>query len=207
MNLGQAEAIARAARATSWFGGLSGFGGTLRRSVHRQGQLWVVGSEADEPWHFTAHLEALARYRGVPELAPTLVRWQRPSNASAPGISVDDMAAGGIGQTVLAISEDPDDPELLERLADAKRRGATILGLTSGDGDGMDSVAHEAHTVAADATARVGRLAMLCDFEVATHLVGVTATSVRGEGAVSRWRAWRPRHRGLPAVPDEPRAS
>jgi hypothetical protein len=192
MNLGQAETLARAGRASAWFGGLAGFAGSLRRSVHAPGQLLVVGSPDAEPWHFTAHLESLAHYRDVPQLAPTLVRWTEPVG-SAPGIGVEQMTAGGSGQVILAISEGISDPELLERLADARRRGATILGLSGGQSTALDdlaSVAHEAHTVAPGQTVSVGRLPVLCDFELASHLVGVHAVSGRAQ-STSRWRPWR----------------
>jgi hypothetical protein len=198
VNLGQAESVARSARTTPWFRGLAGFGATLRRSVQQPGQLLVVGSAEDEPWHFTAHLEALARYRGAPELAPTLVRWHSAPGRGAPGISIEDMTAGGLGRAVLAISDGPGDEELLQRLADARRRGATILGL-SGDtatggeagGDSLAAVAHEAHTVVPGGVTRLGRIPVACDFELATHLVGVTAVSRQHSHPASRWRPWR----------------
>jgi hypothetical protein len=191
MNLGQAETVARAARASVWFASLAGFAGSLRQSVRTSGQLLVVGSPDAEPWHFTAHLESLAHYRGAPELTPTLVRWVEPTG-SAPGIGVEQMTAGGAGRVILAISEGSSDGELLERLATARHRGATILGL-SGDrsstlGD-LACVSHESHTVQSGQTVSVGRLPVLCDFDLASHLIGVNAVS--GHAVSSRWRPWR----------------
>jgi hypothetical protein len=192
MNLGQTETLARAGRASAWFSGLAGFAGSLRRSVHAPGQLLVVGSPDAEPWHFTAHLESLAQYRDVPQLTPTLVRWTEPVG-STPGIGVEQMTAGGTGRVILAISEGVSDTELLERLADARRRGATILGLSGDQSTALNdlaSVAHEAHTVVPGHTVSIGRLPVLCDFELASHLVGVNAVSARG-ASHSRWRPWR----------------
>jgi hypothetical protein len=206
MNLGQAETVARAARASAWFGGLAGFAATLRGSVHVPGQLLVVGAADAEPWHFTAHLESLARYRGTPELAPTLIRWHNPARG-APGMSIEEMTGGGIGRVILAISEGSSDVDLLERLTDARRHGATVLGLSgqparSANGsdtthrDDLEAVAHETHTVESGQAVRLGRLPVLCDFELATHLVGINAVSAEGRSGLRR-HLWRTRTTSL----------
>jgi hypothetical protein len=49
------------------------------RGGHEPGRLLVVGTPEDEPWHLTAHLADAARWRSLPSLQPTLVRWQVPS--------------------------------------------------------------------------------------------------------------------------------
>ena len=43
----------------------------------------LVGTPDEEPWHLTAHLSDEARISGIPELAPTLVRWQVPRGRTA----------------------------------------------------------------------------------------------------------------------------
>lgn len=172
MQLGQAEAVGRRARATAWFGRLARFGTAVRYAGHRPGELLVVGPEGDEPWHLTAHLEDLARYRGVPELTPTLVRWQPPPGRS-PGIAIDELAAGGRDRTVLVVSEGAATAPLLERLEAARRRGSTVFGLAgSGTDSDLEQVAHE--------TCRVGEepvkgTPFVVDFDVAGHLVGIAA--------------------------------
>jgi hypothetical protein len=182
MNLTYAESITRAARASTWLGSLAGFAATLRGSVQSPGQLLIVGSPDAEPWHFTAHLDNLARFRGARELTPTLVRWQH-AERGAPGISATDMATGGHGRVILAIDEGVSDDALLERLADARRHGATVLGLSGADpssggsSGSLDDVAHEAHTVRPGNAVTLGRVPVVCDFELATHLVGVTAVT------------------------------
>jgi hypothetical protein len=206
MNLGQAETVARAARTSAWFGGLAGFAATLRRSVHVPGQLLVVGSADAEPWHFTAHLESLARYRGTPALAPTLIRWHNPARG-APGMSIEEMTGGGMGRVILAISEGSSDVDLLERLADARRHGATVLGLSGQPAcrasvsdatrrDDLEAVAHETHTVQSGQAVQLGKVPVLCDFELATHLVGINAVSAQGQSN-SRRRLWRTRAASL----------
>jgi hypothetical protein len=110
--------------------------------------LLVVGVPEFEPWHFTAHMgEGAARY-GRKDLVPTLLRWQVPEGAPPHlAVSVDTLMRATSKQTVLVISPCGDDaPELLERVADAKRRGSRIMTLHRGNAD-LDGLSHEALSV------------------------------------------------------------
>ena len=100
-----------------------------------------------EPWHVTAHLDDEARLAGIPELAPTLVRWAPPAGAP-PHLSVGlaRLEAAQRGETVFVVADDMAPVPLLERVDDARRVGATILALDEGDPE-LDALAHEALAV------------------------------------------------------------
>src|SRR5690606_40526456 len=55
--------------------------GLALRATRSPGGLLVVGTPDDEPWHVTAHLADEARYSGLPQLTPTLLRWSPPPDA------------------------------------------------------------------------------------------------------------------------------
>lgn len=57
--------------------------GLCLRSTRSPGGLLVVGTPEEEPWHLAAHLGDEARVSGLPQLAPTLVRWSPPPRAPA----------------------------------------------------------------------------------------------------------------------------
>lgn len=119
------------------------FAGALRGAGHEPGRLLVVGTPQDEPWHLTAHLADAARWRSLPSLEPTLVRWQVPVGAPAHlSVGIDAVAAAGRGSTVLVAAPTAADDLLLERLDDARRGGATLFALHPGDGP-LDELAHE----------------------------------------------------------------
>lgn len=128
---------------TGWIDRTRGFARSLRRSTQDPGGLLLVGTPTEEPWHLAAHLDEEARYADLAGLSPTLVRWAPPSDAP-PHLSVglDRLVASGRGETVFIVA--PDDPTegLLERVADAKRAGATILALDVGDDD-LAGLAHD----------------------------------------------------------------
>jgi hypothetical protein len=110
--------------------------------------LLVVGAPEFEPWHFAAHMgEEAARY-GRKDLVPTLLRWKIPQGApSHLAVSVDALLQANSKQTVLVISPcGEDSPELLERVADAKRRGSRIMTLHRGNPD-LVGLSHEALSV------------------------------------------------------------
>jgi hypothetical protein len=106
-----------------------------------------VGTPDYEPWHVTAHLDDEARLAGIPELAPTLVRWAAPAGAP-PHLSVGlaRLEAAQRGETVFVVADDTAPVPLLERVDDARRVGATILALDEGDPE-LDALAHEALAV------------------------------------------------------------
>ncbi|MGF1427329.1 hypothetical protein [Kitasatospora sp. LaBMicrA B282] len=127
------------------------FAGSLRRAVTRRSArgLLLVGSAGYEPWHLAAHLDDEAAWAGVPELSPTLVRHR--ATAAAGGSErlrhgLPRLAAAGRGETVLVVTPEPARPALLERVADARRGGATVLALAAGDPE-LGRLAHENLTV------------------------------------------------------------
>ncbi|MGX9889680.1 hypothetical protein [Streptomyces sp. NPDC002276] len=133
---------------TEWLGATRRFAGVLRGSVVTHGGgLLLVGTPAYEPWHLAAHLVDEAAWSGTPELAPTLVRHDaRPSDPAHLAVGLGRIEAARRGETLLVVSpEGPGDP-LLERVHDARRAGATVLSLGSGNSE-LASLAHESLTV------------------------------------------------------------
>lgn len=147
------------------------FAGSLRTSVtpHRGGLL-LVGTETYEPWHLAAHLDDEAAWSGQPELSPTLVRHRVPPAAPAHlSAGLGRIERAGRRETLLVVA--PEDPgaELLERVNDARRAGATVLALddraTGGDRSELHGIAHDA--LSADASE--------VDLETVQHLVSAAA--------------------------------
>ena len=112
-----------------------------------------------------------AGFAGLPELAPTLVRWNPPPGAP-PHLSVSLARLGdaGRGDSLVVVSPQAAPDRLLERVYDARKGGATILALDRGDRRLAD-VAHEALTVAPSAP---------LTFDAVQHLVSAAAGE-RGE--------------------------
>ena len=160
---------------TGWPERARTFARALRVSTARRGGLLLVGTPAGEPWHLAAHLDDEARLSGVPELTPTLVRWQVPAGAP-PHLraGLERLEAARRGETLFVVTPETAPVPLLERVDDARRVGATILALNQGDPE-LDGLAHETLTVAPDAAAPVS-------FTVAQHLVSAAA----GERATPR---------------------
>ena len=146
-----------------------GFGRALRgtRVGREPGGLLVVGTAEEEPWHFTAHLHDEAEWAGAPELSPTLVRWSAPADAP-PHLSVDlsRLEATRRGESLLVVTPTNAGDPLLERVDDARHRGANIFAVAGSDPE-LESLAHEAlvlETVPA---------ATSLDFDAMTHLVSL----------------------------------
>ncbi|AQS69891.1 hypothetical protein [Streptomyces pactum] len=157
---------------TEWLGATRRFAGALRGSVvPHGGGLLLVGTAEYEPWHLAAHLVDEAAWSGTPELAPTLVRHDaRPSDPAHLAVGPGRLAAARRGETLLVVT--PDDPgaALLERVHDARRAGATVLALGTGERE-LTAMAHETLTVPDDAE---------LDLDTVQHLVSAAA----GENAV-----------------------
>jgi hypothetical protein len=175
------------------------FGAGLRTSAaaaRGHGGLLLVGTPQDEPWHLAAHLSDDARWAGVPELVPTLVRHRVPDGAPPHlAVGLDRLGEAGRSSTLLVVA--PDDPgeTLLERLADARRRGTTLFALHRGDAD-VAGLAHEQLDVPSGPLAGGRRPAPeLVDptqsLDVVQHLVSVVATDVSPERARGRLAALR----------------
>lgn len=147
MNTAQVEALRELLASSGWLDRPRQFARALRgRSRTAQGLL-VVGTPAHEPWHMTAHLEQESQLAGLPELTPTLVRWEPPDDAPAHlRVGLDRIARAGRAETLLVVGEDMAPDALLERVADARKAGAAIFALDQGD-DELDELAHEALAV------------------------------------------------------------
>jgi hypothetical protein len=126
----------------------------------------------------TAHLADEARLSDLPELAPTLVRWAPPQAAPAHlRVGLERLAAAGRSETLLVVSPQAASAELLERVHDVRRAGATILALDRGDPE-LGALAHEALAVP-QGTAPLS-------FDAAQHLVTAAAGDPpRGRGSRS----------------------
>jgi hypothetical protein len=164
------------------------FGRALRTSVRSPGGLLLVGTPSYEPWHLTAHLDEEARLSGVPELAPTLVRWSPPPDAPPHlRVGLARLEAAQRGETLFVVSSDTAPVPLLERVSDARRVGATILTLGAGDDRELEGLAHDSLAVPgssgagptvgaglADEAELAGRMGLLT-FDAAQHLVSAAA--------------------------------
>ncbi|MEU3988768.1 hypothetical protein OG301_11040 [Streptomyces platensis] len=130
---------------TEWIQATRRFAGALRGAVvPHGGGLLLVGSAAYEPWHLAAHLDDEAAWSGLPELSPTLVRHRVPGGAPAHlAVGLGRLEAAGRGETLLVVAPEQPGAELLERVHDARRNGATVLALDGGDRD-LHALAHDA---------------------------------------------------------------
>ncbi|AJC58829.1 MULTISPECIES: hypothetical protein [Streptomyces] len=130
---------------TEWIEATHRFAGSLRAAVAPHGGgLLLVGSAGYEPWHLAAHLDDEAAWSGLPELSPTLVRHRVPAGAPAHlAVGPGRLAAAGRGATLLVVTPESPDAGLLEKVHDARRNGATVLALDSGDRD-LHALAHDA---------------------------------------------------------------
>ncbi|MER6123716.1 hypothetical protein ABT173_13860 [Streptomyces sp. NPDC001795] len=164
---------------TEWLGATRRFAGALRGSVVSYGGgLLLVGTEAYEPWHLAAHLVDEAAWSGTPELSPTLVRHgARATDPAHLAVGLGRLSAARRGETLLVVSPAAPGAGLLERVHDARRAGATVLALESGDRD-LTAMAHESLTVLADTD---------LDLDTVQHLVSAAA----GENALPAPRGQR----------------
>jgi hypothetical protein len=140
--------------------------GLALRATRSPGGLLVVGTPDDEPWHVTAHLADEARYSGLPQLTPTLLRWSPPPDAPPHlRVGIERLKQAGRGETLFVLSEQQAPVPLLERVNDARRTGATILAIEGGDRE-LAGLAHDAIEVP-----REGPVT----FDGAQHLVSAAA--------------------------------
>jgi hypothetical protein len=176
MNSEQVATLRALLAPTGWLDRTSAFARALRRSARTQGGLLIVGTVADEPWHMTAHLADESRLAGIPELAPTLVRWAPEADAPAHlSVGLERLRAATREETLLVVCQQLATAELLERVHDVRRAGATIFALDTDDPE-LDELAHE-YLPVSPATAPIS-------FDGAQHLVS-SAVADAGPGHVA----------------------
>ncbi|MFF5501921.1 hypothetical protein [Streptomyces roseolus] len=163
---------------TEWPAAARRFAGALRASVApRRGALLLVGTEAYEPWHLAAHLVDEAAWSGLPELAPTLVRHRaRPGDPPHLAVGLGRLETAGRGTALLVVAPARPEEELLQRVHDARRAGATVLSLDGGDAE-VRGLAHEALSVTEGAG---------LDLDTVQHLVSAAAGENRLPSARGR---------------------
>lgn len=133
---------------TGWLDRTRAFARGLRKATRTPGGLLLVGTPEEEPWHLTAHLDEESRLSGIPELAPTLVRWRVPEGAPAHlRVGLERLEAARRGETLFVVTPATAPVPLLERVSDARKVGATIFALDQRDPE-LDALAHEAMTIA-----------------------------------------------------------
>lgn len=173
---------------TEWTRRTTDFARSLRRAKHPAGGLLLVGTPTAEPWHFAAHLDDEARLAGLAELAPVLVRHAVPAGAP-PHLAIDlgRLQAVRRGETVLVAAEDAPGEGMLERVADARRAGATVLALDAGDDD-LAGLAHDRLEVGPGGLIADGLIVPAGGgFEIASHLVSTAAGApLPGRGVRAR---------------------
>jgi len=171
----------------------------IRRSTRTPDGLLLTGPAEDEPWHLTAHLADEARYSGIRELAPTLLRWNvHPSDPGHLRHSVTRLAEARRGESVLVVSDEPDGDALaplLERVADARRHGAAVFGLQAQPSE-LGSVVNDCVTVSEYPPG-------LVSFEGSQHLlslaVGASGAQAARAGLRARLGLLLDRWAGLPS--------
>jgi hypothetical protein len=168
MDADQVAALRALLAPTGWLDRTSAFARALRRSARTPNGLLVVGPAADEPWHMTAHLTDESRLAGIPELAPTLIRWQPEPGAPAHlSVGLDRLRSAARSETLLVVSGQLAPADLLERVDDVRRAGATVFALDLDDPE-LDGLAHESLPI------RPGAAPM--SFVAAQHLVSSSVT-------------------------------
>lgn len=163
---------------TGWVERTQDFATTLRGSTKRPGGLLLLGTPQQEPWHLAAHLEDEARLSDLPQLSPVLVRHAPLPTAPAHlAVGLERLATATRGETLFVVAPDAAPEQLLQRLFDVRRAGATILSIDSGD-DELADLAHE-RLVVPSADPRTGSRHTLAgasvDFDSVQHLVSVAA--------------------------------
>ncbi|MBA3743657.1 hypothetical protein [Sporichthya sp.] len=173
---------------TEWTRRTTEFARSLRGAKHNAGGLLLVGTPTAEPWHLAAHLDDEARLAGLAELSPVLVRHAVPLGAP-PHLAIDlsRLEAVRRGETVLLAAEDAPGEGVLERVADARRAGATVLAMDAGDGE-LAGLAHDRLSVGPGGLVADGLIVPVGEgFEIASHLVSTAAGApLPGRGVRAR---------------------
>jgi hypothetical protein len=178
------DLLAATGTQADWVEASDEFGSALRRAPRHVGGLLLAGPVDDEPWHLAAHLTDESQWADLPQLAPVLLRHDPPPDAPphlAAGLQRLDST--GRGEALLVVAQhDPTDP-LLERIDDARRRGARILTLDQGAAQ-LRGLAHDTLIVPDEP----GPLT----FDTAQHLVSLAAATpyVGPSGLRARLGRW-----------------
>lgn len=193
---------------TGWLERTRAFALGLRKATRSPGGFLLVGTPDEEPWHLTAHLDEESRLSGIPELMPTLIRWQVPEGAPAHlRVGLERLEAARRGETLFVVSPATAPVPLLERVDDARRTGATIFALDAGDPE-LDALAHESMAIrpGVDAvsfggaqhliSSSVGEIGAAERFERGEFGVASTDTRVPQPGTAG-YQRYRPGVRGL----------
>ncbi len=164
---------------TGWLERARAFTQGLRKATRSPGGLLLLGTADEEPWHLTAHLDEESRLSGVPQLMPTLVRWQVPVGApSHLRVGLERLDAARRGETLFVVTPSSAPVPLLERVSDARRTGATIFALDAGDPE-LDALAHESLAI------RPGRDAV--SFGGAQHLISSSVGEIGADPSAERF--------------------
>jgi hypothetical protein len=183
---------------SGWVERTRDFARSMRTSTRHEGGLMLVGTPAEEPWHLAAHLSDESRLADIPELMPTLVRWAPPSGAPAHlAVDMSRIERAARGETLVVVAPEDAPHPLLERLADARKVGATILAIDAGDEE-LEGIAHEAMTVPHDGLVRRDSGLVVpasASFDVVQHLVSSSVVDdpgavVTGRGLRGRMAKW-----------------
>src|SRR5215469_4867679 len=159
----QVDALRALLASTGWLDRTRYFAGALRRRARTPNGLLIVGTPADEPWHMTAHLADESRFAGLPEMMPTLVRWEPPPDAPPHlAVGIERLERAGRAETLLVVSAEAAPAALLDRVADARKAGTAIFALDQGDKD-LDDLASESLAVSPESDP--------LSFDAAQHLV------------------------------------
>lgn len=171
---------------TGWIERTRSFGQALQRAPHDVGGLLLVGTPTEEPWHFAAHLDDESRWSDLPGLAPVLVRWSPPPNAPAHlAVGLQRLEQIARGETVFVVAPDAAPEQLLERVADARRIGATVFALDAGNTE-LEGLAHESLWVPGASNEGI----VVPEFDVVSHLVSAAAgeSTIAARGRIGALR-------------------
>lgn len=150
MDLSQAQLLRDVLGGTGLLEETDEFANALRHSTRSASGLLIAGPADDEPWHLTAHLDDEARRSGNQLMRPTLLRWNvQPGDPAHLAIGMERLVETRRGESVLVVAETaaaPDLAPLLERVADARRRGAAVFALQDSESE-LSDVASETMTL------------------------------------------------------------